>query len=793
MAIKTTNFVGNQFNTENGIVREYSFLDLAKQFSRPIQGVKHLGYFVRGELDPVDRADDNLKYSELLVIDGDATLEDEYSCVPPEDVHNALVDMNIRHFIYTSHSHDPEKKKHKFRAIIHCILPEKKYLKPTAEKIIYDLNLKGIPIKYVKEMGTWSQPWFIPSRDDIDDGKFEFFYHGDESYDDSRQTAKYKAVKESGIPEHVIIGDKKYNTQSDSSSFDEKVHEMLTKGTFHNGVRDILYALVKDGSTDSMAFNIVKGILRSVPVGNRNDSWEREVAHEYAEVARSLEGVRARLGVAENEDEKLNSPLPEGVISDISWPPGLMGELARSVYDYSHHQYKLVSIITAMALVAGICGRKYNVSRTGLNVYITLLMRTGAGKNVIQQYITEFLTKDILSLNRCYLGPKRFTSPKAILDYLADKPSMVSVQTEAGLMFKSSAGDQHGILRTMLDLYSSSGANAYSGAEAYSNSDNSLPVLRAPALTIVNEATPETFESEMITRGSIESGELARMHIFRFDAPKPYANENGGKMIISDKLEKRMNDIMAKCKGQKCTGEGSDPNVIDIDYPQDIYREFSNNCVDEENRLRGEDGLKVAMLTRAPIKVLKTAGLLAVLDNEVITEEHWEWALELYHYEFSLLSGLMKGGAGGDVDLIIESVLMPAAVKIVKGEYKDKKKRVNNYLMSEKIFTLSSMNQAVKNNKRLKEIGSKFKPGLLVALDHMVQLEMLEEIHEDQVKHYARSSHTISKGYRITRSFIATWNDSLADLNVKIFVDKKYPHKKNDMSSFKQDPYLDEF
>ena len=159
MAIKTTNFVGNQFNTENGIVREYTFIDLARQFSRPIQGNKHIGYFVRGELDPVDRLDGNLKYSELLVIDGDSTLEDEYSCVPPELIHNALVDMNLRHFIYTSHSHDPEKEIYKFRAIVHCILPEKKYLKPTAEKIIYDLNVKGIPIKYVKEMGTWSQPW----------------------------------------------------------------------------------------------------------------------------------------------------------------------------------------------------------------------------------------------------------------------------------------------------------------------------------------------------------------------------------------------------------------------------------------------------------------------------------------------------------------------------------------------------------------------------------------------------------------------------------------------------------
>lgn len=761
MTIKTTNFVGNQYNVDNGVVREYSFISLAKQFSKPIAGQKHIGYFVRGELEPLERKDDNLKYSELLVIDGDSSLNNEASAPKAELVHNALCDMNLRHFIYTSHSHNPKKGINKWRAVIHCILPEKKYLKPTAEKIIWELNSAGIPIKYVKEMGTWSQPWFIPSRDDPDDGQFEFYYYGDESFEDGRKTELYKAIKESSLPDHVIIDGKKYDTQVDSSPFEDKINEMLTKGTFHNGIRDLLYGLIKDGTTDSMAFSIVKGILMSVPESNRNKSWTREVANDFKEVWRSLEGVRNRLEGEQDEDEKLQSPLPKELVREIDWPPGLMGELARSVHSYSYHQYKLVSIITALALVAGVAGRKYNVSGTGLNIYVTLLMRTGAGKNVIQQYISEFLSRDILAMNRNYLGPKRFTSPKAMLDILADNPSIVSVQTEAGLMFKSSAGDQQGILRTMLDLYSSSGKNQYSGAEAYSSKDNSIPILRAPAMTIVNEATPETFEKELITRGSIESGELARMHIFRYDVDKPYRNKDGGKLVLSDKLDHRMNDLMAFCNNQRATGEGSDPQAIDIDFPEDLFDKFSNSCVDMENKLRGEDSLKVAMLTRAPIKVLKTSALLAVMDNGIITEEHWSWALQLFHFEFSLLGGLMSGGVGAnELDLAIETSVMPSIVKIINNEYKDPKKQVSVYLRKSRIFTYSTLASCLKNNKIVKELSNQSKHGLIRCLEHMCYIGLLKPLDDDQMKIYAKTSRSVGKGYQVTSVFAANWKNT---------------------------------
>ena len=773
MTIRITNFTGNQFNTDCGIVREYSFIELAKQFCKPIAGPKHIGYFVRGELDPIERKDDNLSYSELLIIDGDSSLDDVKSAPKAEDIHNALVKMNLRHFLYTSHSHNPKENIHKYRIAIHCVLPERKFLKPTALKIIYDLNAVGIPIKYVKEMGTWSQPWFIPSRQDINDGMFEFYYHGDECYDDGRQTFQYEAVKSIEIPETVECNGTQYDTQLDSSTWDNKILKMYDAGTFHSEIRDLLYGFIKDGMTSPMAFKIVKGILDGVPENKRNKSWHREVDEDYKEVKRSLEGVLQKFGVNDTEEKVirvLESPLPTDVVKDIDWPPGLMGDLARSIHSYSYHQYKLVSIITALALVAGISGRKFNVSGTGLNIYITLLMRTGAGKNVIQQYISEFLSRNILSLNRNFLGPKRFTSPKAMLDILSENPSIVSIQTEAGLMFKSSAGDQQGILRTMLDLYSSSGQNQYSGSEAYSSKDSSIPVLRSPALTIVNEATPQTFEDELIARGSIESGELARMHIFKYDVPKPYRNKEGGVMKLNSKLEAHMNKLMAYCNNQKAVGEGSDPRAKDIPFPDDIFTNFSNACVDAENELTGEDNLKVAMLTRAPVKVLKTAGLLAVMDNQIITEKHWNWALELFHYEFSMLSALIGGtsSAGSDVDDIIDAVLIPTIVKLLNNEYKHANKQLNNKFRKLGIFTYSILYAATKGKKIFGKVSQHGKPGLIRCLEQMESLGYLERVSKIRMQQISLKNFDYSQGYEITTSFAIYWKTLNTRKNINV-------------------------
>jgi hypothetical protein len=322
----------------------------------------------------------------------------------------------------------------------------------------------------------------------------------------------------------------------------------------------------------------------------------------------------------------------------------------------------------------------------------------------------------------------------------------------------------------MLDLYSSSGKNQYSGAEAYSSKDASIQALRAPALTIVNEATPKTFEDELVNRGSVESGELARMHIFKYDVPKPYRNPNGGKMVLSKRLDSHMNKLMSHCNNQKASGEGSDPRAMDIPFPVDLFDAFSRACVDCENKFVNEDSLKLAMITRAPIKVLKVAGLLAVMDNQVITDEHWAWALKLFHYEFSMMQALVgvTRSSANELDSAIDNTMIPCIVKLLNNEYDSSIRRVNENLRKLGIFTMSAINNIVKAKKDISDLSTSGKSGVVRCLDHMVMLGYLERVSKERMQQISLKNKDYSAGYEITRNFAIYWKNINTRKTLKI-------------------------
>jgi len=168
---------GNQMNIRMK-AGEMSFREFGQFCSRPQKGSKHEAYFTRGvpELeseyesgsgkvyyDGRFRHDSSIKKADFLIIDADNS-----EC-SPVFAHEQLKKMIVTHFIYTTHSH--AKDANNFRCVIPCNVGSKDGMSTTAKAIIEDME----GIKYVKEMGTWSQAWFLPTRDDPDDGLFEHY------------------------------------------------------------------------------------------------------------------------------------------------------------------------------------------------------------------------------------------------------------------------------------------------------------------------------------------------------------------------------------------------------------------------------------------------------------------------------------------------------------------------------------------------------------------------------------------------------------------------------------------
>lgn len=153
--------------------------DLAELFSKAVVGDKLGPYFVRGPFSISRRSDENISRADVLVIDGDKRIdrdtgEIQSGAPSPMWAHEALQQLGLPHFIYTSHSHDPAHQFYRWRAVIPCPIMTHPELLAMADHVVSEMNRVGCFVANATENGNWSQPWFLP-RIRSADAPFEFF------------------------------------------------------------------------------------------------------------------------------------------------------------------------------------------------------------------------------------------------------------------------------------------------------------------------------------------------------------------------------------------------------------------------------------------------------------------------------------------------------------------------------------------------------------------------------------------------------------------------------------------
>jgi len=762
-----TNFHGNQRNAENGIVRELSFEELSTQFSVPIKGNKHIGYFVRGKLEPPERKDVNLASADLLVIDGDRTSTDESSCCPPIDVNIALTEMGINHFIYTTHSHSFEKNK--FRVVIPCKISCKENLKPTVKKILAELKKHDVDIAYVKEMGVWSQPWFIPSRDDPADNYFEHYeYLEGKDYEEVKAKARDNQLQGNKI--NISSSNSGSNTNdsnnnatgSDSESISTIITTITNGSTgLHDAINKYSYMQIKDGIAPKVVIETLRGLMTACP--KRDERWQ----DRYDDIERSVQGAIDRIKVEKVELNKVDV----GDIKDdgmearteMPWPPGLLGELAEDAYNMQIYQYKEVAIVSAIGLIAGIAGRKFNVSNTGLNVYLTLIMDTGMGKDSIVKFISSVLMNVMedgdTTIQPSFLGKSKFTGSKAIVNRMKNALSQISVFTEAGLLLKTKSGDQSGLLRALLDLYTKSGENdVFIGAE-YSDEDKSVPNLRAPALSIINESTADILQEAFRENNSIDSGHLPRQSIYRVIGDKPYRNWTGGGFHVRDECIKKLRNLVMKCGKVQAQAH---PKAWHFTFAEGIRQramKLEEYFTDEYNKNRTVNNTRANMASRMPLKALKFAAIASVFNHHdlEIRETEWEWAEAMVHYEYNGVDNFFMSTGTGEMYDLIRYIVGPVIVKMLKGEYKSRKTGLSSRDRKMGLIPLSVLSFNLKNNSHVKKLDDDTKnrtnpkTGIQKCVDYMYGHDFLRKV-DDPYSNRTRV-------YMVTESFKAMMVD----------------------------------
>ena len=119
---------------------------------------------------------------------------------------------------------------------------------------------------------------------------------------------------------------------------------------------------------------------------------------------------------------------------DFELPPGLVGETARFIFRNAVHPVKEVATGAAIALMAGICGRAFNISNTGLNHYVVILAQTGGGKEGAASGIERLCSyvREKQPLIDQFLGPAEIASPQALIKQLAETPCFMTHKGEMG-------------------------------------------------------------------------------------------------------------------------------------------------------------------------------------------------------------------------------------------------------------------------------------------------------------------------------------------------------------------------
>lgn len=421
-------------------------------------------------------------------------------------------------------------------------------------------------------------------------------------------------------------------------------------------------------------------------------------------------------------------------------PPGLVGDIASFIYQAAPRPVPEVALAAAIALMAGICGRAYNISGTGLNQYVLLLAMTGAGKEAAAEGIDKLMAtiKMQVPTSTTYIGPGEIPSGTGLLRHLANNSqSFLSIVGEFGIKLQTisdprASSAEVSLRRLMLDLYNKSGFNRSMPASSYAKKEDSTSAISSPAYSILGESTPERFYGAL-NEDMISEGLLPRFLLIEYKGNRPPPNVNHNSVVPSFRLVERLAALVAQCE----TVNHSNPRrVINVSEGEagKALADFGKYA-DERINNSGKEVIR-QLWNRAHIKVLKLASLLAVGENMLeptITMEHMKWAADLVYADIHAMTVRFEAGEVGSTSYEIKQA--QEIIRVIKDYVKSPYDKIEKYLQTkgqnlhnDKIIPYVYLNKrlAAASVFRLDRAGATI--ALKRAIQNLVDSDRLKEI-----------------------------------------------------------------
>lgn len=345
-------------------------------------------------------------------------------------------------------------------------------------------------------------------------------------------------------------------------------------------------------------------------------------------------------------------PAPEQ--GKLEWPPGFTGDLAKFIYNAAPRPVQEVAIVGALGLLAGICGRRWVLPSSGLNVYIILVARSAIGKEAMHSGIATLIkataqrAPDVMR----FVNFSDFASGPALIKSCAANRCFVNVAGEFGHKFARMAqareGADHSLRHALTKLYSKSGPQSIAGGINYSNTDNNADINSDVAYSLVGETTPGTFY-EAITQDMMSDGFMSRFVIVSYEGDRPEKNQ-APQLVPPDSYIIKLADIVTQASSLDLKNIYQD--VVTDTKAKTFLESFEDEC-DNNIKAAGDNESLRQMWNRAHLKVLRIAALTAVADNHLnpcIAEHHAKWAIQLIRSDIAVFAKRLQTGDIGDGD-----------------------------------------------------------------------------------------------------------------------------------------------
>lgn len=338
--------------------------------------------------------------------------------------------------------------------------------------------------------------------------------------------------------------------------------------------------------------------------------------------------------------------------------PGAMHELATFMYYSSYRSQPEYANAAAFALMAGICGRAWNThTGTGLNSYFLLIGNTSSGKDSVNAGISSVIAA--LSRTNSFMGstipsavefkgPSSIASGPAITSFLSkhNSKSVIAMLDEFGGPLRQWINPKSppSVIDTadkLLRLYMLSGQGRSYDREIYAKAEDSKQAIRSPALSLIGTTTPGIYDA--IDEAMIATGLLPRFHII--DCPREAGPRNAAQTMPQYELLNRMAYIAFTALNLNQTDK-----VLTVNYAQgerELFEDFEDECLRHQHN--APEHVR-HLWSRAPLRALKLACLLAIYDNPqstFLTAKFFDWAKRAVSYEVeNLLRKFQRGEMG---------------------------------------------------------------------------------------------------------------------------------------------------